>query len=120
MLARPLEFLSTLLLRASPLKIRRECRESLPNEAGKGTIISSGGGGNGAPLELWRDHRCSSRVDTAMSGKFFSCCKGVKEPFEVQEGSCNFTRDAAAEKALTSPGEENLLVFLELCQVPLE
>ena len=56
----------------------------------------------------------------AMSGKFFSCCKGVKEPFEVQEGSCNFTRDAAAEKALTSPGEENLLVFLELRQVPLK
>ena len=109
-----------MLLRESPLEIRQECLESLPNEAGKGTIISSGGGENGAPLEWWQDHWCSSRVDMAMSGKFFSCCKGVKEPFEVQEGSCNFTRDAAAEKALTSPGEENLLVFLELCQVPLE
>ena len=114
MLARPLEFLSTLLLRASPLKIRRECRESLPNEAGKGTIISSGGGGNGAPLELWRDHRCSSRGETALSGNFVSCCKGMKDPFEVQEGRCDFPRDATAEKCVISPGRENLLVFLEL------
>ena len=102
MLARPLEFLSTLLLRASPLKIRRECRESLPNEAGKGTIISSGGGGNGAPLELWRDPRCSSRVETGTSENFLSCIKGVKDPFKAQEVRWDFCRDSTAERSHVS------------------
>ena len=34
-----------------------------------------------------RDPRSSSRVETGMSGNFLSCSKGVKDPFEVQEGS---------------------------------
>ena len=55
-----------------------------------------------------------------MSGNFLSCSKGVKDPFEVQEGRCDFDQDAAAEKGLISPGRENLLVYLELQQVPLE
>ena len=33
---------------------------------------------NGAPLELWQETRCSSRVETGMSGNFLSCLKGVK------------------------------------------
>ena len=41
MVARPLEFLSTFLLRAPPLEMRREPQESFPNEAGKGTLILS-------------------------------------------------------------------------------
>ena len=44
----------------------------------------------------------------------------MKDPFEVQEGRCDFDQDAAAEKGLISPGRENLLVYLELQQVPLE
>ena len=55
-----------------------------------------------------------------MSGNFLCCSKGVKDPFKVQEGRCDFPQDASAEKGLISPGEENLLVFLELQQVPLE
>ena len=55
-----------------------------------------------------------------MSGNFLSCSKGVKDPFKVQEGRCDFPQDASAEKGLISPGEENLLVFLELRQVPLK
>ena len=55
-----------------------------------------------------------------MSGNFLSCRKGVKDPFEVQEGRWDFSGDTAAEKGLISPGGENLLVFLELQQVPLE
>ena len=43
----------------------------------------------------------------------------MKDPFEVQEGGCDFPRDAAVEKGLISPGGENLLDFLELWQVPL-
>ena len=55
-----------------------------------------------------------------MSGNFLSRSKGVKDPFEVQEGRCDFPRHAAAEKGLNAHGRENLLVFLELQQVLLE
>ena len=55
-----------------------------------------------------------------MFGNFLSCSKGVKDPFEVQEGMYDFPLDAAAEKGLISPGGENLLDFLELWQVPLQ
>ena len=48
MVARPLDFLSSFLLGAPPLEMRQECWESFPNEAGKGTVNSSGGGGNRA------------------------------------------------------------------------
>ena len=46
-----------------------------------------------------------------MSGNFLSCSKGAKDPFEVQEGRCDFARHAVAEKGLISPGGENLLFF---------
>ena len=55
-----------------------------------------------------------------MSGNFLSCNKGVKDPFEVQEGRCDLPRDASSEKGLISPGEKNLLDFLELPRVPLQ
>ena len=51
---------------------------------------------------------------------FLSCCKVVKDPFEVQEGRCDVPQDAEVEKGLISPGGENLLVFLDLWQVPLK
>ena len=37
-----------------------------------------------------------------MLGNFLSCLKGVKDPFESQEGRWDFTRDAAVEKGLIS------------------
>ena len=40
MVARTLEFLSTFKLRPPPFEVRRECRDSFPSEAGKGTLIS--------------------------------------------------------------------------------
>ena len=52
-----------------------------------------------------------------MSGNFLSCSKGVKNPLEVPEVRCDYPRDASAEMGLISPGEENLLDFLELRQV---
>ena len=60
-----------------------------------------------------------SRVDRYV-GNFLCYSKGVKDPFEFQEGRCDFPRDATAEKGLISPGGENLLDFLELWQVPLK
>ena len=41
-------------------------------------------------LKLWWDARCSSRVEMGMSGNFLSCRKGAKDPFEVQDGRCDF------------------------------
>ena len=55
-----------------------------------------------------------------MSGNFLSCSKGVKDPFKVQEGRCDFPQDTTAENGLISHGGEDNLVFLELRQVPLE
>ena len=52
-----------------------------------------------------------------MSGNFWSCSKGVKDPLEVPEFRCDVPRVASAEMGLISPGRENLLDFLELRQV---
>ena len=90
MVACPLEFLSTFMLRAPPLEMRQECRESFLDEAGKGNLILGRGGEKGATLELWLDRQCSSLVETGISGNFLSCSKGLKDPFEVQEGRCDF------------------------------
>ena len=49
-----------------------------------------------------------------MSGNFFSCIKGVKDPFEAQEGRWDFSRDATVRKA--SACIEDLLIFHELRQ----
>ena len=54
-----------------------------------------------------------------MSEYVLICSKGVKDPFEVQEGRCDFPRGAEVEKGLVLPGVEILLVLLELPHVPL-
>ena len=64
-----------------------------------------------------RDSRASSRVETGMSGNFLSCNKGVKDPLEVPEVTCDSPRDVSAEMGLISPGGENFLDCLELRQV---
>ena len=66
--ARPLEFLSIFKLRPAPLEVRREARDSFTNKAGKWTLISRWGGENWALFELWLDPRCSTQVETVMSG----------------------------------------------------
>ena len=57
------------------------------------------------------------RVETGMSGNFMSCSKGVKDPLEVPEFRCDYSRDAAEKMGLISTGVENLLDFPELRQV---
>ena len=64
-----------------------------------------------------RDSRASSGVDTGISGNFFGCSKGEKDPLEVPEFRCDYPRDASAETGLISRGGENLLDFLESRQV---
>ena len=99
MVARPLEFLSSVKWRWYPLEVRRERWDSFLDEAEKWAFLLRGGGVPGA-LELCWDPRCSSRVETGMTGNFLSCLKGVKDPLEAQEGRWDFSRDAAAEKGL--------------------
>ena len=50
MVARALEFLSSVKLRPPPLEMRLEHRDSFPEEAGKRTLLSGGGGKTGAIL----------------------------------------------------------------------
>ena len=80
---------------------------------------------------ILKDTKCLSPVQSNLislhcldcqcrTGNYLSCSKGVKDPFNDQEGRCDFPRDAAGEKGLISPGGENLLVFVELWQIPLE
>ena len=52
-----------------------------------------------------------------MSGNFLSCSKGVKDPLEVPELTCDYPLVASTEMGLISPGGEKLLDFLELQQV---
>ena len=40
MVARPLEFISSVKWRLAPLEVRRERQDSLPDEAGKQTLLS--------------------------------------------------------------------------------
>ena len=68
--------------------MRRERREFFPDEAGKGSHISSyeeerGSSGCG------RDPRASYREEMGMSGNFLSGSKGVKDPLEVPEVRCD-------------------------------
>ena len=99
----PLNFLfSFIFLRVLLLEVRRERQDSFPSEVAKGTLISRCGQENRAFLELWRDPRCSSRVETVMLGNFLSYIWGFKDPFKAQEGRWDFSRDASAEKGLIS------------------
>ena len=41
-------------------------------------------------------------IETGMSGNFFGCIKGVKCRFKSQEGTWDFSRDAAVGKGLIS------------------
>ena len=81
------EFLSPFLWRAPPLEMRRERREFFPENAGKGTRLSSKEAETGS-FGCGRDSRASSRLEKGMSGNILSCSKGVKDPLEVPEVRC--------------------------------
>ena len=51
-----------------------------------------------------------------LSGNFLSYLKGVKYPFEAQEGRWDFSQDAEGEKGLISHLGDHLLGFLKLRQ----
>ena len=71
----------------SPMKLGNG--PSSMEKEGKPGLILSCGGTHSVP-----------RVETVMAGRFLSCLKGVKYPFEAQEISSDFSQDTAAEKCL--------------------
>ena len=83
-----LEFLSHFLWRAPPLEMRRERREFFPDQAGKGSFISSSRQKRGSS-GCGRDPRASPRVEMGMSPNFLRCSKGVKDLLEVPELRCD-------------------------------
>ena len=98
------------------LRCNGNARNSFPNTQGqdpssRARKLNRGSSGCG------RDSRASSQVETVMSGNFLSCSKGVKDPLEVPELTCDYPLVASTEMGLISPGGENLLYFLELRQV---
>ena len=102
------------------LRVRLKC----DGNAGNSFPTTQGKDSSSRPMRRKRgscacgwDSRASSRVETCMSGNFLSCSKGVKDPLEVPEVRCDYTRDASVEMGIISPRGENLLDFLELWQV---
>ena len=83
-----MEFLSIFLWRVPPLEMRRERREFFPDQAEKGSLLSSLEAETGS-YGCGRDSRASSRVETGMSGNFLICSKGVKDSLEVPEFRCD-------------------------------
>ena len=83
-----LELLSPFLWRAPPLQMLRERWECFPDQAGKGSLISSYEAETG-PSGCGRDPRASSRVETGMSGNFLNSSKGVKDLLEVPGFRCD-------------------------------
>ena len=88
MVARPLEFLSTFMLRVPPLEMRRERRESFPYETGKGSLISSSEAETGLPW-MCSGPSCFLSSGDGCVGTFLSCRKGVKDPLEVPGVRCD-------------------------------
>ena len=83
-----LEFLSPFLWERLLLRCHGNAGNSFPTTQGKDPSSRArrrkrGSSGCG------RDSRASSRVETGMSGNFFSCSKGVKDPSKVPEVRCD-------------------------------
>ena len=67
---------------APPLEMRLERREFFPDNAGKGSFLSSYEAETGSS-GCGQESRASSRVERGISGNFLSCSKGVKDPLVV-------------------------------------
>ena len=90
----------------APLPVRPRpldlCHGAISGAGSQQTLMSRGGGKNGALLELWWETQCSSQLETGMLVNFLSCIKGVKDSFKAQEVRWDFSQDATAEKGLIS------------------
>ena len=83
-----LQFLWPFLLRAPPPVMRRERREFCPDQAGKGSLISSYEAET-VLLWMWPGPSCFLSSGDGCVGNFLSCRKGVKDPLEVPGVRCD-------------------------------
>ena len=84
MVARPLFFLSTFLLRAHPLEMRLECWESFPKKAVKATLITS--------YEVETGLLLMSVVPSALLSEWRRVCREVLELLQGCEGTFRSSR----------------------------
>ena len=96
--------------------MRRERREFFPDHAGKGSHFSSQEAETGL-LWMWSGLSCFLSCGDEYVGELLELQQGCEDPLEVPEFMCDLPGDASVEMGLISPGGENLLDFLELCQV---
>ena len=87
---------------------------SFPVESGKGSLIGSGRGGKGTPLELWWDPQCSSRVEMVMWGYFLSCSKAVKDALRFRREG-HFSLGMPQQKTASSRLEGRTSWFFSSC-----
>ena len=80
-----LEFLSPFLLRAPPLDMRRERRESFPDEAGKGSLISNYEAEMGL-LWMWAGPPCFLSSEDGFVGELLELQQGCEGPFGSSTG----------------------------------
>ena len=66
---------------------------------------------------MWAGPSCFLSSGDGYVGELLEFSKGVKDPLEVPEFRCDYSREAADKMGLISTGAENLLDFLELRQV---
>ena len=85
MVTRPLEFLSSIKWRPPPLEVQQIHRNSFPPKQGNVTSSQCKEGKLGLFLSCGGTLGVSL-VETGISGNFLSCIKGIKDPFEAQEG----------------------------------
>ena len=83
-----LEFLSPFLWERLLLRCHGNAGNSFPTTQGKDPSSRARRRKRGSSGCGW-DYRASSRVETGMSGNFFSCSKGVKDPSKVPEVRCD-------------------------------
>ena len=96
--------------------MRRERREFFPDQAGKGSLLSSYEAESGL-LWMGAGPSCFLSSGDGYVGELLELQQGCEGPLEVPDVRCDKPRYASAEMGLISPGGENLLDFLELLQV---
>ena len=80
-----LEFLSPFLLRAPPLEMRRERRESFPDEVGKGSLILTYEAEMGL-LWMWAGPPCFLSSEDGFVGELLELQQGCEGPFGSSRG----------------------------------
>ena len=83
-----MEFLSPFLRKAPPLEMRWERWEFFPDQAGKGSLVSSYEAETGL-LWMWAGPSCFLSIVDAYVGELLELQQGVKDPVEVPEVRCD-------------------------------